>query len=105
VATISGAVVTIGGHTYTETAGSLLVIGSATLSRGGQAATISGTVVSVGSSGVVIGSSTATYSAIATSSGYSGPLATGGANAVGDGRMLTVMSWLCGLTIGVVLLI
>jgi len=98
--TYSGAVITVGGQTYTETEGGVLVIGSTTLSAGGSAVTISGTVVSVGTSGVVVGSKTASYSAV-----YTGPVYTGGSNVFGHDGTLTVLSWLCGLAIGAVMLI
>lgn len=98
--TYSGAVITVGGQTYTETEGGVLVIGSTTLSAGGSAVTISGTVVSVGASGVIVGSKTASYSAV-----YTGPIYTGDSNVFGHDGTLTVLSWLCGLAIGAVMLI
>ncbi|MCJ1338217.1 hypothetical protein MMC09_003503 [Bachmanniomyces sp. S44760] len=62
----SGAVVTIGGQTFTAAAdpgsNGAIVIGSNSLSVSGPAATIGGQVVSLGPSGIVIGSSTISLS-------------------------------------------
>ena len=68
--TISGAVVTLGGSTFTASAtgSNEFVIGSQTISEGGPAATVNGQVVSVGSGDIIVGDSTIAISTLSQGS-------------------------------------
>ncbi|KAK0280179.1 hypothetical protein LTR35_008330 [Friedmanniomyces endolithicus] len=61
------AVVTAGGQTFTaarQGSGTVVVVGSSTLTAGGAAITVSGQVISAASSGLVVGSSTVDFAAV-----------------------------------------
>ena len=62
-----GAIFTLDNGLYSASSGQALIIGSATLSPGAPAQTISGHVVSLGSAGVVVDGNTAFYSQLSTS--------------------------------------
>ena len=76
-AVISGAVVTLGGSTFTASAtvSNELVIGSQTISKGGPAVTVNGQIVSVGSGDIVVGSRTIAISTLSQGSAAGPPQA------------------------------
>ncbi|KAF2800838.1 hypothetical protein K505DRAFT_370009 [Melanomma pulvis-pyrius CBS 109.77] len=109
-----GAVITIGGKTYTvvSTSGSIVIPGlGVTLTQGGPATTINGTVVSDAGTGVVVGTTTNPFSTLTVTDQpgtvQSGPAEFTGAAARIRAREVLGEGWWCwfgGWMLGVLLL-